>query len=156
MRLATLVPTTLAVLLPVLASAQFNKNWNTFGGDLQRSGWARAEADLTPANIKDLKLEWSLQLNNQSKQLNSLTVPLVRGPLITSRGFKEVAVVAGASDKIFVIDTDTGKVYWEKTMQTTPPANANAGHWLCPNALNADPVIGPRPTPPGNSEMFAR
>ena len=85
--------------------------------------------------------------------MNSLTIPLVKGPLITQKGFKELVVVAGASDKLFAIDDDTGRMYWEKTLTVTPPAEgARRSHWLCPNALNADPIIGPLPQPPGANE----
>ena len=140
----------LCLLFPMLSSAQFRRGgWDTFGGDPQRTGWARAESELTQENIKNLKLEWSLKLDSAPKELNSLTVPLVRGPLITPKGFKEVVVVAGASDKVFAIDSDTGKIYWEKTMTVAPPPTGGRGsHWLCPNALNAGPVIAPVPAPP--------
>src|SRR5205807_845252 len=59
-------------------------------------------------------------------------------------------VVAGASDKVFVIDSDSGKVFWEKTMTVATPGGAKGSHWLCPDALNADPVIGPAPELPGD------
>ena len=135
---------------PTLSPAQSGRaTWITFGGDPQRTGWAKTETELTKENVKGLKVEWSLKLDNEAKQLNSLTIPLVRGPLITQKGFKEVVIVAGASDKVFAIDSDTGKIYWQRTMAVASlPAAAHTGHWLCPNALNADPVIGPLPALP--------
>jgi outer membrane protein assembly factor BamB len=118
-------------------------DWTTFGGDPQRTGWARDETDLTKDTIKKLKLEWSLKLDNASKELNSLTAPVIHSQVITPRGFKEVVLIAGASDKVFAIDADTGKLLWQKTMSTegTPKQRP---HWLCPNALNATPVIDRR------------
>jgi outer membrane protein assembly factor BamB len=126
-----------ALMLPAFASAA---DWTTFAGDPQRSGWAKDETDLTKDNIKKLKLEWKLKLDNESKELNSLTAPLVHSQVITPHGFKEVVLIAGASDKVFAIDADTGKLLWEKTMaiEGTPKQKS---HWLCPNALNATPVI---------------
>ena len=120
-------------------------DWTTFGGDPQRTNWARDESELTKDSLKKLKLEWSLKLDNESRELNALTVPLVHSQVITPRGFKEVVLVAGSSDKVFAIDTDTGKLLWQKTMsiEGTPKQKP---HWLCPNSLNATPVIdrGPR------------
>ncbi len=121
----------------------FAEDWTTFGGDPQRTGWARDEKDLTKDSIKKLKLEWKLKLNNTSKEMNSLTAPLVHSKVITPHGFKEVVLIAGASDKIFAIDADTGKLMWEKTM-SIEGAPKQKPHWLCPNALNATPVIDAR------------
>ncbi len=128
------------LLLPAFARAA---DWTTFGGDPQRTGWAKDETDLTKDNIKKLKLEWSLKLDNVSKEMNSLTAPLVHSQVITPHGFKEVVLIAGASDKVFAIDADTGKLMWQKTMsiEGTPKQKS---HWLCPNALNATPVIDRR------------
>ena len=36
--------------------------------------------------------------------------------MATPRGVKDIVVVAGASNKLFVIDGDTGKMFWEKTL----------------------------------------
>src|SRR2546421_93131 len=38
-------------------------DWTTFGGDPQRTGWAKDETELTKDNIKKLKLELSLKLH---------------------------------------------------------------------------------------------
>src|SRR5690349_18644564 len=131
MKVTTFLP--ICLLLSIHSYAQVRRaGWSTYGGDPQRTGWERGENDLTKENVKDLKVEWSIKLDNAAKELNSLTIPLVRGPLITQRGFKEVVVVAGASDKIFVIDSDSGKVFWEKTMTAATPAGSRGSHWLCP------------------------
>ena len=115
-------------------------DWTTFGGDPQRTGWVREETDLTKANVAKLKLDWSLKLENESKELNALTVPVIHSQIITPAGFKEVVVVAGSSDKVFAIDGDTGKLMWQKTM-SVEGASKQRPLWLCPNSLNATPVI---------------
>ena len=115
-----------------------------FGGDPQRTGWNKTETDLTPESLKRLKLEWSLKLPSEAKALTNLTAPLVRASVATSRGVKDLVVVGGASNKVFVIDGDTGKTLWQKELATegTPQ---RADSWLCPNGLTATPVIGPLP-----------
>jgi PQQ-like domain len=131
--LATLI---LAVELPAA-------DWTTFGGDPQRTLWAKEETDLTKANVAKLKLEWSLKLENEAKELNALTAPVIHSQIITPRGFKEVIIVAGSSDKVFAIDADTGKLMWQKTMSIEGASKQRPG-WLCPNSLNATPVIDRR------------
>ena len=142
-KIASLFSTCL--LLPALSLAQFGRgSWTTFGGDPQRSGWNKTETDLTPENVKDLKLEWSVKLDNEPKALNGLTAPLVRATVATSKGVKDLVAVGGASNRVFVIDGDTGKIVWQKTLaiEGTPQRQES---WLCPNALTATPVIGPAP-----------
>src|ERR1700722_3303172 len=119
------------------------EDWTTFGGDPQRTGWARDEIDLTKDNIKNLKLEGKLKLNNTPAEMIYLPPPVVHSKVITPHGFKEVALIAGAADKIFAIDSDTGKLMWEKTM-SIEGAPKQKPHWLCPNSLNATPVIDSR------------
>ena len=126
----------ICVTASLIASAQRPAGWLTFSGDAQRTGWVKAEVDFNKDNVKNLKLQWSLKLDNGAKELNRLTVPLVTRNLITPRGFRELVLVAGASDKVFAVDSDTGKLFWERTLTV---------EGACPNALNATPVIGPAP-----------
>lgn len=134
----------LFALVPLL-HAQPRGGWNTFGVDAQRTGWNKGETELTPENVKGLKLEWSTKLDIQPKALNGLTPPLARANLATPRGVKDIVIVGGVSDQVFVVDGDTGKIFWQKTLsiQGTPKRNES---WLCPNGLNATPVIARAPT----------
>jgi outer membrane protein assembly factor BamB len=127
-----------------LAGSAFGADWLTFGGNPQRTGWAKDETKLTKENVNGLKLAWKVKLDNEFKELNSLTVPVVVINLPTTKGFKDIVIVAGASDTVFGLDADDGKVLWHKKMAIEgAPKNPN-GHWLCPNALNATPVIDKR------------
>lgn len=119
-----------------LASA----DWLTFGHDAQRSGWASEESKLTPQSVKDLQLEWSAQLENAPLALNALTTPVVARDVATAGGSKTLVYVAGSSNRMFAIDAASGTVVWERTFQSYVTAKAEA-FYLCPNALNATPVI---------------
>ncbi|MGH9668340.1 MAG: PQQ-binding-like beta-propeller repeat protein, partial [Bryobacteraceae bacterium] len=114
--------------------------WPAFGGNPQRDSWARDENVLTKENVKSLKLVWKVHLNSAPKELTSLTAPIVVDNVLTAEGHKDFVVVAGASDTLDVVDVDTGKVRWHKKFaaQGTPRQQPR---WLCPNALNATPVI---------------
>ena len=71
--------------------------WLTFGGDAQRTGWLKDEKILTKDSPKSFGLQWKLHLDNEPKELTSLTVPLVVEDVYTARGVKDIVVVAGSS-----------------------------------------------------------
>jgi outer membrane protein assembly factor BamB len=64
--------------------------WMTFGGDPQRSGWARNESILNKENVGTLELKWKLRLDN---------VPMEP----TER------VKGSAHAVLYALDADTGK-----------------------------------------------
>jgi outer membrane protein assembly factor BamB len=114
--------------------------WITFGGNPQRDGWARDETILTRANVKDMKLIWKIQINSPLKEMNSLTAPVVVENVLTAQGHKDIVIVAGGADTVDAVDIDTGRLLWHK--QFMPEGKPKqASRWLCPNALNATPVI---------------
>jgi outer membrane protein assembly factor BamB len=154
MKIAILLPTLLAV--PMLLPAQAGRgSWTTFGGDPQRTGWNKTETDLTLETVKHLKLEWSVQLDSEAKALSNLTAPLVRASIATPKGVKDLVIVAGTSNKVFVVDGDTGNIYWQKTL-SAEGAPARKESWLCPNGLTATPVIGPVPRTGGAAPGFGQ
>ncbi len=124
-----------ALLLPVEAG-----QWITFGGNPQRDGWARDETILTPANVKAMKLIWKIQINSPLREMNGLTAPVIAENVLTAQGHKDIVVVAGGADTVDAVDIDTGKVLWHKQF-TQEGQPRQASRWLCPNALNATPVI---------------
>src|SRR4051812_42755907 len=130
--------------LLLLASAfVLRADWLTFGHDAQRSGWAVEETKLTPATAKDLKLKWFVQLDNLPLALNALTPPLVARDVPTLSGVKTLVYVAGSSNRLFAVDAGTGAVVWQRAFQSFVHARMES-FFLCPNALNATPVIDRR------------
>ena len=77
-----------AVALLALSNGAWAGDWATFGGDSQRTGWAKTEDILKEENVSKLRLEWSLKLDNSAVELNALTVPVVVEGVITPKGFK--------------------------------------------------------------------
>jgi outer membrane protein assembly factor BamB len=117
-------------------------DWPTYGGDAQRDGWAKSEDTFNKDNVKRLGLQWRTPIENQARQLNALTAPVVTEGVITPHGFKEYVLVAGASNTLAAIDADNGKVVWQKKFEEDTTARPKGeGHWLCPNALNATPLV---------------
>lgn len=124
------------LLWTVMAAA----DWSTFGGDPQRTGWARGETILNKDNVGSLVLKWKLHLDNAPKELTSLAAPIVADNVKTGRGIKEFVLVAGSSDKIFAINADTGSLVWQRAFPVEGAAGRKSGT-LCPFALNATPVV---------------
>jgi outer membrane protein assembly factor BamB len=122
-----------AALSVLLAGA--GPDWLNYGGDPQRSGWQQFEKHINAGNVKDLKLLWKRQLDNQSIGLNSLTAPVIIGPIFTHRGIKELVFVAGSSDNVYAVDADLGRLFWKRHIEGARGA--------CGGGLTSAPVIDP-------------
>src|SRR5262252_5149450 len=129
------------VVLTGEARAQRGIDWMTGNGDAQRTAWVRADAKISKESLQDPKrkpgfqLLWKLKLNNKPRQLNSLTAPATLERLIGYRGFRMLGFVGGSSDAIFTIDTDLGRMEWEKRLASATPSQA--GTLACPGGMTA-------------------
>ena len=115
-------------------------NWLSYGHDPQRTGWSPRETDINPANAKSMTLIWKAHLDNQPRELNSLTAPVNVEWVTTDKGMAEIVIVGGASDNLFALDADSGKLLWKKTFEAEGKPHGEP-FWLCPNALNDTPLI---------------
>lgn len=124
------------VFLPQLTAA----NWLSYGYDPQRTGWSPQETDINRANAQSITLLWKTHVDNQPRELNSLTAPVVVEWVTTDKGMAEIVIVGGASDNLFALDADNGKLLWKKSFEVEGKSRQQP-FWLCPNALNATPLI---------------
>ncbi|HKQ92557.1 MAG TPA: hypothetical protein VJZ77_18000 [Blastocatellia bacterium] len=121
------------------AKAQRGVDWMTGNGDAQRSAWVRADAKISKESLQDPKRKpgfqflWKLKLDNKPRQLNSLAPPATLERLIGYRGFRMLGFVGGSSDAIFTIDTDLGRMEWERRLVTNAPSQA--GTLACPGGM---------------------
>jgi outer membrane protein assembly factor BamB len=147
----TVVSTLLAALLcPALGLAQSvgaaaalpADDWPTYGYDQERTGWNRGETTLSTSNVSKLKLQWSTQLSTPPTAvvLSTLSPPVVVAGVSTPQGTKNLLLLLGADDTLFALDTDSGKVLWQKSFPN-PSKPQRAPNWLCPKTANAAPVI---------------
>lgn len=118
-------------------------DWPTFGHDAQRSGWAVDETRLTPQNVSNLTLKWQAHFKNEPLALTAMTAPVVADHVNTAQGNKTLVYVAGSSNHLFAVDAATGNVIWSRDFETHV-AIKDQTMWLCPNNLNATPVIDRR------------
>ena len=125
------------------AQGRGGTDWMTGNGDAQRSAWVKTDVKISPETMRKpgFNFLWKLKLNNQPKQLNSLTPPSTLERLIGYRGFRMLGFVGGSSDNIFTIDTDLGRMEWEKHLPSTAPSQA--GTLACPGGMTTSVV---RPT----------
>ena len=114
-------------------------DWVTDGGDNQRTGWAKDEKILTKDNVKNLKLLWTMETENQPRALHSLMPVLVIGQL---------GIINGISDNLYAFNVDTGKMIWHKHWTydgQVPPGTQDPTHlgFLRPGGSSDTPVVGP-------------
>jgi outer membrane protein assembly factor BamB len=126
-----------------LAQGRGSVDWMTSNADAQRSAWIRADAKISKDTMQKpgFQFLWKMKLDNKSRQLNSLTPPSTLERLIGYRGFRMLGFVGGSSDTIFTIDTDLGRMEWEKKLVSTAPAQV--GTLACPGGMTTGVV---RPT----------
>ena len=109
-------------------------NWPTAGSDPQRTSWVRADAKISKDSLQKpgFQLLWKSKLDNETKQLLSLTQPLLLQNIISYKGFKALAFVGGSADNVYSIDYDLNKPFWKVHLSSgvTTPGTA-----ACPAAL---------------------
>src|SRR3954462_8067910 len=138
---ATLALLAGAALTTGVAQAQFGRgagDWNTVGGDAQRSNWVRNDAKIAKNALEKpgFGFIWKVKLENAPKQANALTPALVMTGYIGYRGFRSLAFVGGSSDKVFAFDTDLGRGEWQKP---GPAAAAASGATAaCPGGMTSN------------------
>lgn len=141
-------------LLAGVAHAQFGRgagDFSTAGSDAHRSSWVRTDAKISPTSLSrpGFELVWKVKFNNEARQLNALTPASLLTSYIGYRGFRSLALVGGSSNQVFAVDTDLGRMEWQKAIMSTPgPAGASLS---CPGGMTANvarPVSAAFPMPP--------
>src|SRR5436190_12907287 len=111
------------------AAQRGGQEWLTSGADAQRSSWIRTDSKISKESMQKpgFQFLWKVKLDNEAKQLNSLTQPVLLDRLIGYKGFKSLAFIGGSSDALYAIDYDLGRPYWKTRFNSsTAPAAQNA------------------------------
>jgi outer membrane protein assembly factor BamB len=143
------------ILVACAAVAQAQRagqDWMTDNADAQRSAWVRSDAKINKDSMRKpgFQFLWKMKLKNQPKQLNNLTPPATLDRLIGYRGFRMLGFVAGSGDNLFTIDTDLGRMEWEKHLNAS--SVNQPGTLTCPGGMTTGVVrpvltaIPPAPT----------
>jgi outer membrane protein assembly factor BamB len=142
MRKSHLLVGSFLLILSAVAVAQ-QQDWPTWGGNPERTGWAKSENAFNRDNVSRLELKWKTQLDETPFAVNyygTITDPIVVDNVATRQGTKTLVFVAGRQDSVYAIDADTGKVVWQRKFPNTlkPPQPPDTA---CPNDLNATPTV---------------
>lgn len=115
----------LLAAVPLLAQRGSN-DWMTDGFDAHRSSWVRNDTKINPASMRKpgFGFVWKVPTQNAPRGQAALTPPALIDFYIGYRGFRTLGFLTGSSDRIVAIDTDLGRIEWEKKLsdQSPPPA----------------------------------
>lgn len=117
--------------------AMLAADWLNAGGDASHSGWQKRTRFFKQADVSDFALLWKKHLDNETLGNNSLSTPVMLGPVVTHRGVKELVFVAGSSNNVYAVDADLGRIIWTRHFDVaTRP---------CGNGMTASPAMEPEP-----------
>ena len=121
------------IFLTTAASAD---DWTTAGNDAQRSGWVRADTKISATSVRspEFQMLWKMPLDNEARQGNALTAPVLLDFLISHRGFRSLAFIAGSSGAVFTMDTDLARPEWSRPLGGA----AGGGSAACPGGMTAN------------------
>ncbi len=135
-----------ALLSACAAMGQSTSEWLTSSGDPARDGWQRGESKFTPESVKNLQLLWKVKVANKPMGMLTFREPVIVSGVKTADGVKTLAILAGASNDVFAIDAETGKVVWQQKLKWESDKAQEAGEgrgFICTNAQSATPVVSP-------------
>jgi hypothetical protein len=121
-----------------------SNDWVTENADAQRTATIKTDTKINKDSVAQpnaVQLLWKLKLKNTPRGLNSLTPPATLERLIGYRGFRMLGFIAGSDDNLFTIDTDLGRMEWEKHLNAAPGTQAPT--LTCPGGMTTGVV---RPT----------
>jgi outer membrane protein assembly factor BamB len=122
-----------------------SREWLTWGGDAERTGWSRAETVLSRQNVQRLGVKWKAQIDETvSIEIESgnsmLTAPLVAQGVRTPRGSRTVVYTLSPSNTLVALDAATGTPLWRRTIDKTVDPRVPP-NWICTNMSTATPTI---------------
>jgi outer membrane protein assembly factor BamB len=126
----------LVLTLQTSLAQRTGADWMTAGFDVQRSNWVRNDAKISLETLSKpgFDLVWKLKIGGAPRQLNSLTPPALLDFYISHRGFRTLGFFGTSSNRVVAVDTDLGRLEWEK--QVAPPP-AGAGSPGCPGGMTS-------------------
>jgi hypothetical protein len=142
----------IAIAAGVAGALFLSADWSSSSGNAQRDGWSRSEDQLSRESAAhgDIKLLYSYKVDPKAQRMGT---PVMLTNIISWKGFKSLAFVAGASD-VYSIDYSTGKPYFKTQLSSGAAA---AGTALCPGGITSGVTMSggstsvaraPAPLPP--------
>ncbi len=126
------------------AQGRGGNDWMTDNADAQRTATIKVDSKINRDSVAKpdaVQFLWKLKLKNTPNQLNNLSTPATLERLIGYKGFRMLGFIGGSGDNIITIDTDLGRLEYEKKLPTS--SAASAGTLACPGGMTTGIV---RPT----------
>ena len=103
-------------------------DWPTPYADAQRTSWLQTDPNITVESLSKpgFELQWTSKLDNQRRGAHGLTQGVTASGVTL---FVPSSIIAGSSNKLFMIDNDTGYIIWSRTFDgpLPPPTGACSG-----------------------------
>ena len=134
---------TLVLLITVSTLYTNADDWMTAANDAQRSSWVRTDSKISVQAFRKpaFGLVWKLKPENTARQLNSLMPGALLDFYIGYRGFRALGFFAGSSNRMIAIDTELGRLEWQKDFSGGGSTRDASG--TCPGGIT---VGATRPT----------
>ncbi|HVH67207.1 MAG TPA: hypothetical protein VM716_05020 [Gemmatimonadales bacterium] len=119
------------------------QDWTTAGYDAQRSSWVRTDPKISPTTLRQpgFQLLWTVKVDAEAP-------PVLLDLLIGHRGFKALGFFGASADRVLAVDTDLGRIEWQRRLTTSPSPAAGspscASAWV-PNVARATNPALPAP-----------
>ena len=127
-------------------------DWPTPYADAQRTSWLQTDPNISVESVSKpgFELQWTSKLDNQRRGLHGLTQGVTASGVTL---FVPTSLVAGSSNKLYMLDNDTGYVIWSRTFEGTlpaPTAACSGGVTAAPTRIvsGAAPPTAPAGAPP--------
>ena len=121
-----------------LALAQVGRGWSDWPApyaDAQRTSWLPTDPNISVESMSKpgFELQWTSKLDNQRRGLHGLTQGVTASGVTL---FVPTSLVGGSSNKLYLLDNDTGYAIWTRTFEgSMPTATAN-----CSGGMTAAPT----------------
>lgn len=147
-----------------VTSAQVGRGWSDWPAphaDAQRTSWLPADPNISVESMSKpgFELQWTSKLDNQRRGLHGLTQGVTASGVTL---FVPASLVAGSSNKLYLLDNDTGYVIWSRTFEGSmpaPTATCSGGITAAPTrivsaAAPTAPAVAPAPAGRGNQQGY--
>jgi hypothetical protein len=137
-------------------------DWPAPYADAQRTSWLPTDPNISVESISKpgFNLQWTSKLDNQRRGRHGLTQGVTASGVTL---FVPASLVAGSSNKLYLLDNDTGYVIWTRTFEGAMPAPTGA----CSGGVTAAPTrivsgaaapissaVAPAPAARGNQQGY--
>jgi hypothetical protein len=117
---------------PAFPQGRGGSDWSANGADAQRSSWVRTDPKISSSALQQpgFQFLWKVKFRNDG---GGLSAPVLQDRYIGYRGFRSYAFVGGSADSVFTLDTDLGRIEWQKHF----PLTSTPGTGSCPGGMTA-------------------